>query len=406
MTVLDNILHNALHRTRLSVALAMYGLLLAILWGYALVGKLLGTITLNADYYLFIAQLLSLAPLLYGLFRSWYFHPVENLSYGKWLQHTPWRFPQPLPLGPARLVWQDVLFLSVVAVTLPAEWPVRAAAPLCMFALGYSLIAWRSAIVLREWQFVYSFPILLGLASPVLLLSPTWPLAAIFFSALAGATLVLSQFSLREGLREFATQDLDAAKSLIPNNNARSTKPAASWPASELLSDRETLWPVHHAMATGGVVAWLMLTSIFSFERWLHAQGLYFEEAQRDYLRFFLVPSLPVVLSLIVIRLGNYCFRYWPPISLLGRLWTGRLIIPGYDVVFVPLVAAALCSSVVPRALLALGAPLSLAVALPAGVGVAIVLGAPPSLTTWRHTGQHRMKSLGKHSAQAKHTST
>jgi hypothetical protein len=40
-------------------------------------------------------------------------------------------------------------------------------------------------------------------------------------------------------------------------------------------------------------------------------------------------------------RLFSYCVNHWPPISLWGRLWTGRWIIPGYDKVFIaPLLTA------------------------------------------------------------------
>jgi hypothetical protein len=49
--------------------------------------------------------------ILYAAFRAIYFHPVENRRYGNWLADSPWKYPQPLPLGPLQLVWQDALLI-------------------------------------------------------------------------------------------------------------------------------------------------------------------------------------------------------------------------------------------------------------------------------------------------------
>ena len=42
-----------------------------------------------------------------------------------------------------------------------------------------------------------------------------------------------------------------------------------------------------------------------------------------------------VTFGCVLGRLFFYCSNHWPPISLWGRLWTGRWIIPGYDKVFI-----------------------------------------------------------------------
>ncbi len=74
--------------------------------------------------------------LLYAAFRCIYFHPVENRRYGSWLADTPWRHPQPLPLGPLHLVWQDAVLVLVWSELLPTDTFSRWTVPI-LFLLTY-----------------------------------------------------------------------------------------------------------------------------------------------------------------------------------------------------------------------------------------------------------------------------
>ena len=76
----------------------------------------------------------GIAGLAYGLFRAWYFNPCMFLGYGDWLQTTPWTPRQPLPWGPLRLCWQDLLVLGIVAASLPWPLTIRLLAPLIPFS--------------------------------------------------------------------------------------------------------------------------------------------------------------------------------------------------------------------------------------------------------------------------------
>jgi hypothetical protein len=90
-------------------------------------------------------------------------------------------------------------------------------------------------------------------------------------------------------------------------------------------------------------------------------------------------------------RLTTYCENHLWPISILGRIATGRLIIPGYDVVFIAPLLMTIAASVIPRSLIALG--VTPAAAMGAGAASAIFLGIklPPSRRRWWLTAPHRI---------------
>ena len=100
-----------------------------------------------------------------------------------------------------------------------------------------------------------------------------------------------------------------------------------------------------------------------------------------------------------MIRVIRYCGNYWPPISILGRLTTGRLLLPRYDRVFVaPLLAfvvlfTGLSYSLENRTTGTWDMPLVLTVCL----WLNLCLG--PKLLDWRLTGGHRL-FLGPRSRQ------
>jgi hypothetical protein len=93
-------------------------------------------------------------------------------------------------------------------------------------------------------------------------------------------------------------------------------------------------------------------------------------------------------------RLLHYGVGYGPPISLWGRLWTGRWIMPSYDRIFLaPLCGtAAFLSGMILYAAFDVDGPV-LALFLTIVVMTSLVMG--PRLENWRLTGNHRLTSRG-----------
>jgi hypothetical protein len=90
-------------------------------------------------------------------------------------------------------------------------------------------------------------------------------------------------------------------------------------------------------------------------------------------------------------RIFVYLVGYFPPISTMGRVFTGRLIVPGYDVIFL----APLISVVTALALMAWMKDQGFGGGAVAASGMTvfflIILNSGPSLSKWRLTGSHRL---------------
>jgi hypothetical protein len=94
---------------------------------------------------------------------------------------------------------------------------------------------------------------------------------------------------------------------------------------------------------------------------------------------------------LAVGRLYTYANGHLPPISLGGRLRTGRLLIPRYDVVLAAPLAIVVFGIWGPAALAAAGLPDPLLLPVSTFTVVFICLGAGPKLQDWRMTAPARL---------------
>jgi hypothetical protein len=90
-------------------------------------------------------------------------------------------------------------------------------------------------------------------------------------------------------------------------------------------------------------------------------------------------------------RLLRYLPGYQAPISFVGRVWTFRWIIPGYDQVFVGPICSLAGGWLVLFCLNYQSVPIDVSFPVAAGVAVFISVVCPPRLRRWRLIGQHRM---------------
>jgi len=72
-------------------------------------------------------------------------------------------------------------------------------------------------------------------------------------------------------------------------------------------------------------------------------------------------------------------------------VFTGRLIIPGFDRVFIAPVAAVIIGAMIPLALAAMGVDRHVSLPLAIGAVLWVLLSWGPPLAEWRLTGHHRL---------------
>jgi hypothetical protein len=322
-------------------------------------------------------SLVLVAVALYAMFRVIGFHPLARADYGAWLFLTPWRHPQPLPLGPVRLTAQDGLLVALAVLlchgTVSAQWTV----------VQVFLVAYLSALCMLFWHCELrwrTYALVFGLGLSVWL--NAWSITAA--TAVAVALYPLAVPALSASLAGFPWPEaiVQKAAALAPQRTAR----------KQQYFDRTVLgWP------------WDLLQSPIEVPRrnWLH---LAVETLLTGWVAYACLSVLPplaeagtycvlfyLVVGLCGARLFARCWHCRPPINLWGRLFTGRWLIPAYDLVFVGPLAVLVVGLLTPIVMRHLAAPEQtvLAVSLAATIGVFRGLG--PSWPRWLLTGKHRL---------------
>lgn len=309
----------------------------------------------------------------YGAYRVTEFHPILNKPYGRWLATTPWKFPAPLPFGPIHLVWQDAVVLLILLSLglLPPWWnlPVAFGIPLAFLA-GYCLALGTALYKLESYRAVGLYAVLAGLA----LLAASYPP---MLGLVAIALLAVSYLAIG-ALREF------------PYTEVRRKELGLA--CSELLPAREVYWTIA-PLADDSHLELLnpLRTSIISFiAGWLTfgAATLPIEDSTLEGLWLMYAG-----VCLIAIGGRYFCFisHRYPPISIAGRIATGKYVIPGYDRMFIAPLVATVAAFLLPALLLYLGVWPPLAIAVSTTITVWLALALPPSFKEWYYTGHFQM---------------
>jgi hypothetical protein len=315
--------------------------------------------------------LLLVCAALYGGFRVLRFHPAFLPGYAAWLSATPWTFRQPLPKGPVRLIVQDAILLTVLF--LIAHGAANMIPRIVVaFLVPYLLLMAVSFAYTGARPFTYALIFGFGLAAQ----SHETPVRAACWLVLL---YLVAWGGLRQSLARFPWQLEQAPWRQITNGKGRQDEIRLGWPCRPMfLKEPKNQWGTWDRIALSVLAGW-----------WLYVVAGLFPPAQQGYAAM----NLCVLVSAIAVaaRVATYCATYWPPISICGRLWTGRWIIPGYDRVLVaPLCAAAVFaltalthSSASPSN----GSLCSLGVT--AVLLVVTLMG--PSYRNWALTGSHRI---------------
>lgn len=314
----------------------------------------------------------------YAIFRVRLFHPGLHTSYMNWLMGTPWTSRKLLPLGPLHLVPQDVL---LVAAAVGLSWPACGMKSLALaeaFLAAYLLMICLVHFLTGQKAWAYAVAAGLGLMG-FFAFSP-------LFLAAAGATYVCALLGLRASLAEFPWDDqphYQGLQRLFKAMGPSKYKMMLGWPIDRL--SPQVGASVHNPFTLSDTIVIGLLAGWWFF---VAASQLGGHPAQLDGMTrlwsFFLFYAVNV-------RIVIYCQGYMPPLSLWGRITLGRLVIPGYDQVFVaPFLALAAAYVSVNELPFWMGIPNLLA--LPIGVTVTwwILFGMGPGLKSWQLTGNHR----------------
>jgi len=337
----------------------------------------------------------------YGAFRAFFFHPAQNPSYRAWLDTTPWNARKPLPFGPIHVVWQDVILLLALVLLVVHFW----------FEFGSSHIH-TMVVPKRAWHYPVYFVLLPFFGANLFGLATIMPTtgragfgAAIMFGlactarslvipeavvASLFATYVVAQVGVRRSFADFpwSITRPAAAETLSHAALGRHERqaPVIGWPHAQLGPRR-----IGTLFGPGRAAASSLLISAWMYAVLAHFGPLLALDEVRPAVEKFWWAFRAFVWIIAAGRVLGYCANHLSPISLLGRIATGRLIIPGYDRVFV----APLCVLVVGHGLEFATKAMEFPphVALPASVAVVswLVLSLGPSWEEWHLTGSHRL---------------
>lgn len=313
------------------------------------------------------AWVLGLGCVFYGIARLTSRHPVFSIGYKTWLGTTPWTGRMRLPLGPARLGWTDGLLLGLAVVAAHYSTSMTALLPLIAFGAAYLVMAMLSVIDVRP-----PAGIVMILAFGLVIRLGRHP------AAILAILLGLYLFYLLNLRRS-----LDAVSWVSPPRQPNASRLARrlGWPFAPLGPANPSPYAQGGmALAIAAIFGWLVYCIDFQF------QASSSPGDPPPYLFILVAGFLASVNRLLV-----YAYGYQWPISVLGRIGSGRLILPHYDKVFL----TPLCTMLAAGLLFLAGPRLDISIPLYLGASIAIIVavavGGGPSLRRWRLTGGHRI---------------
>lgn len=361
----------------------LYGLVVICLWLTELaVPNTTGTITNLPEIAKFRAAILAGAAAVYAAYRLWRFHPACNPAYAAWLRLSPWSADRPLPVGPIHWVWQDAAVLGVLAAI--AAWNAHADPwlPVMVFVLVYLVGMTLLLVATHRWWSCF----ILGFLWPALVLPGVvgWPgwiiLAAIIAVIWPGHRQSLKafpwEFRKKPTRRPHSPLQTEVRIAGLNDASAAGTQYNLGWP---VLALSPKVQPVSISPRTNLALA--LLVGWWSF-------------CAIERLKINPLPELIVLFAIVaaIIRVGIYCAGVMPPFNVWGRLATGRIVVPGFDRVFLTPIAVVLTGILGGIIIKRSGTWYPVAESCVMAVIWYVLFGGGPTLRNWALTGQHRVR--------------
>lgn len=313
---------------------------------------------------------LVLASALYGYYRVRAFHPYLSSQYWQWLCLTPWSMEKPLPKGPVHLIWADLITLVPLTVLAYYNFPFFAFTPAIAFFAIYLILI---CLVFEGEQ--GCFAVLCLFLAPFAI----YPFANLYVAVLVLIFLyIICWVGLRQFLRGFPWNTKYWKSDMVKELREKAVKQnVIGWPYTYL--------NVYGTLGIS-VLAAFLLSLLLTW--WVHVIRWFSGE--------FYNLSYLVIIALFValVRAVTYGGIHRPPISLLGRIFTGRLIIPRYDKIFIAPICILLAGTILPFTFRRLGLGTVWNFELSFFLIFFLALSLPPNLREWRLTGAHR---IGRH---------
>lgn len=273
-----------------------------------------------------------------ALLRLWLTHPIFRKDYREWLLATRWQPAKSLPLGPVYLVPGDVLLIAGISALIAVRHPDYSPwlVPL-VYLFVYLLLSAFAFFRLGPRRFGYAT--LFGVGCVVMWLNIV-PVAA----AIAAGTYLIAVYGLQQSLRKLSDFEPGVAERILNSQNIgsgadnRTKSVDAAWWIAKLAAQRSPIhFPWFDGLCITFTVGWLTtcLLMLLVDRNWRILL-----EPDKTYAGLLL--AFPLFAGLIIARVVAYVDACRPPISILGRIFTGRLIIPSYDRAFVAPICALL----------------------------------------------------------------
>ncbi len=338
--------------------------------------------------------LLVSSALFWGLYRAVAFNPFYETGYLSFLRTVPWRFDSPLPLGPLRLTITDGVVGVVLSLLVARGYTHGWGLPLIVGLLAYGLpiLLMLYMVGATGWFFA------LALTVASLPYVHNDLIAMVVWLGLIVAMLVAA---VGTALRTFPWDDAPRLHGTLP----------ANWYAfdlSEWFGSRRFQW--YRAVLDGGwplgamspsgagengsratSVAWCCLIG------WCAASFAPVDLSIDQGLGDYAVLSMLAVPFYGIARSSYLRVACLPPISLFGRIFTLRWIIPRFDVVYLPTIVGFVWTIIAAVFIayfnLYQALPIRLVVFIAVAGGMSLVAILPPHSRAWWLTGGYSGKA-------------
>ena len=330
----------------------------------------------------------------YGFWRVAMFHPALNEDYRGWLVTTPWNPRMPLPLGPPTLTCYDAIPLALILSFNAAASSIGILDTMMCFSAAYFLfcILVFSITGVSHVNWIVAF----ACGAVALTYDNAYMVAALLLAmhivVLLGLKASLERHPQESDFDEDSKQrawgqlehPMGSVWKMERLSDARN-KRNAGWPFSlpRLHMENCSIRPSQSVLLSL-LAAWYLYVLVCLLPKYAIAEAVVSDD--------FYSSTVVFVCTCSAWRLIAYGWRCASPISIAGRIATGRLIVFGYDrMVVVPAmaIAAALLSY---RFLSWLGVGLSMKLPVVVFLGIFVNTFFGPTLANWRLTGMHRIR--------------